>query len=251
MEMRLQLPPSWRDFEAYRLVKVQQKSTRAAAKELGVSQTRVRQVIERVAAFLIETAPGSDDAERRERGLQVAEQVAAERVDFLYGQAVQCFKRSKGVHETIRVIEVEGKPTVTIGITREDYGDVRILMSAAKLALFGTKLPMPCLATGIEVEEEDGDEEPETEGKEVETETIEATPKAVSPPVSACSPLPSEQGAEAAVKREQLRVSLLQEISSMKEKLERVGSGKLLKDPVQLPNAGQGSPPREPGSAAS
>lgn len=250
METQVQLPPSWRDFEVYRLVKVQQKSTRATAKELGISQSRIRQVIERVAAFLIETTPGADDPERRERGLFVAEQVAAERVNFLYGLAVRSFQRSKGVHETIREIEVEGKPTVTIGITREEYGDIRILMSAAKLAHFATKLPMPMLAAGIEIEEVEDEEEAADEEVESVEETDLVGQAMVNHPNGQCSATSGEQGLKSAEDLEATRVSLLQKVTSLKEKLERVGREKLLKAPVQLPSSSQASPPSAPENAA-
>ena len=56
------LPPAARDFEAYRLVKVERKSTREAAKLLRISQTRVCQVVARVAEYMVDvTEPASDE----------------------------------------------------------------------------------------------------------------------------------------------------------------------------------------------
>lgn len=54
------LPSPPRDWQAYRLVKVQLLSTRAAAEQLGISQTRVCQLLERVEEYLFEIAPGEE-----------------------------------------------------------------------------------------------------------------------------------------------------------------------------------------------
>ncbi|QDU27720.1 hypothetical protein ETAA8_28100 [Anatilimnocola aggregata] len=61
----LKVPPSERDFQAFRLIKVEQRTTRAVAELLGILQTRVCQIVQRVLEFLIETAPTADDEARR------------------------------------------------------------------------------------------------------------------------------------------------------------------------------------------
>lgn len=126
------LPPTWRDFEAYRLVKIERRSTRGAARELHLSQTRVCQLVSRVAEFLIETAPAVDDEVQRKKQLYVAEQVAAERLDHLQKEAMAGFNRSR---EAVRVI----------GNSMAPGGDVRFLSLAARLSVMAAKLPAPKL----------------------------------------------------------------------------------------------------------
>ena len=93
IHQRPQIPPSQRDFEIYRFVKIERHSTRQAAKEFNLSQTRVRQVIEGIIEFLVESVPLDDEGKRVDR-LQVAEQLAREQLDFLYGQAITWWHQS-------------------------------------------------------------------------------------------------------------------------------------------------------------
>src|SRR5690349_13275989 len=93
-----ELPPCARDFEAYRLVKVERKSTRAVAQLLHLSQTRVCQVISRVAEYMVDTTQPADDA-RREQQLEVARQVAAEHIDY-------CMLRAQHRFETPSEVKV-------------------------------------------------------------------------------------------------------------------------------------------------
>lgn len=120
METRL-LPPSGRDFEAYRLVQCEEKSTREAAAELGISQTLVRRLVDRVADFLAEVAPGDGDEVGRKQRLYVAEQVASERVDHLYGEALRGFRASKGMQTIVR----EDPRGATTGYTKMNHGECR------------------------------------------------------------------------------------------------------------------------------
>src|SRR5262245_53046759 len=84
------LPPAARDFDAYRLVKVEKRSTRETAKLLRISQTRVCQVISRVGEYLVEvTEPESE--ERRAKQLAVAVQVAAAEIEYCKVRAQRSF----------------------------------------------------------------------------------------------------------------------------------------------------------------
>src|SRR5262245_56544613 len=51
------LPPSERDFDVYRLVAVEGESTRAAAGQFGISQTRVIQIRKHVAEWIADELP--------------------------------------------------------------------------------------------------------------------------------------------------------------------------------------------------
>ena len=92
----LKLPPSVRDFQVYRFVKFACNSTREAAAEFCLSQTRVRQVLARVIEFLLESAPRvrddtlTDDAAADGR-MVVAEQLAREQLEFLYQRCMKAY----------------------------------------------------------------------------------------------------------------------------------------------------------------
>lgn len=168
------LPPGERDFQVYRLVTIEQKSTRTAAKIAGVSQTRVCQIVERVAEFLIATAPTTEDPARKQQQLNVAQQAAAEQIRYLSQQAMRCFQKSIGPKTTVRQA-ADGSPLTT---TRQSDGDCRYLFAVAKLAVIGSKLPLAGMLGGGET----GDEA---------LETAEAAP---TPTDGACSVATSEQG---------------------------------------------------------
>ncbi|WP_425615453.1 hypothetical protein NA78x_005373 [Anatilimnocola sp. NA78] len=182
--MQVSLPPCWRDFEAYRLVKVSQFSTRVAARKLKISQTRICQIIERVAAYLVEMAPGVKDIVRREQQLYVAEQMAAERLNFLCAQAENAWRMSQGPMKTVRKsANFTGANSVTT--IRTGYGDPRYLMVACKLAEHAAMLPQPSLlsslaaaalaAEGLDEEEEEGEEDENENGPAKERATSQGS----------------------------------------------------------------------------
>ena len=119
------MPPTGRDFEVYSAVRVQERTTREVAAEFKISQTRVCQIVERVALFMLEAVPEATEQNHAKR-VQLAEQVAAMRVQHLYGTAVRDYEASKG-KPVIREINAEGKPKKTITTTKVDVGDVKLL----------------------------------------------------------------------------------------------------------------------------
>lgn len=137
------LPPSWRDFQIYRLVKVERCSTRHAARSLQVSQTRVCQILNRVGEYLGELLLATDSEEGRRRDLLLAEQLAAEMMESFSKQAVLAWKRSEKV--TISLPE-EGSEDEEPRVMRTP-GNIRYLLAAAKIAECQAKLPTPKLAT--------------------------------------------------------------------------------------------------------
>src|SRR3954463_16340931 len=56
------LPPSHRDFEVYQRVVIEGASTRQAAGEFSLSQTRIRQIVRRVTQWLPANPPPQDEA---------------------------------------------------------------------------------------------------------------------------------------------------------------------------------------------
>ena len=132
---------------------------------MQISQSRVCQIAEKVGQYLTSVAPTKDD-QQRDKQLAVAEQVAALRVDFLYGAAVRGWRDSQGTQTTTRELISATKTAVTVKTTRNSPGDSRYLLLAARLAMMAARLPAACLEllVGRNGDESDleGDDECET-----------------------------------------------------------------------------------------
>ena len=181
------LPPSARDFDAYRLVKVERQTTREAAKMLRISQTRVCQLIARVGEYLVDvTEPESE--ERRAKQLAVAVQVAAAEIEFCKDRAQRSFDGVRKL-QTIREERDAKGQTTCLTLTKEISEEPRYLTTIARLAVIGSKLPGCTLPIGVRqtCDEEDVDLIDEV----VDGEIIAAAPEAVaeveSPSEEACS----------------------------------------------------------------
>ncbi len=175
------LPPSGRDFEVYRCVMVERWSTRLTAREAGVSQTRVCQIVKRVDEFLKGTTPGTNESEEcRRQNLWVAEHLAAARADEIHGEMMRAFRAS--------VNPRAGK-----------LGETRYIMAALRAAAVGAKLPSTCIALGNGFEEDEAPvgrasqpveevvDEHDGLGSPSYQETSHEEP--ISPPVGDCSPV--------------------------------------------------------------
>ena len=73
------LPPTERDFEIHRQSLVEYQSTRTIAGRHNISQTRVRQVIDRVSQWLAATIPVKTELDR-EAETRLAQHLAAEQL---------------------------------------------------------------------------------------------------------------------------------------------------------------------------
>jgi hypothetical protein len=174
LHRRIEQVPSERDWALYQAVRVEQWPTRAVAEGYGISQTRVCQIVQRTAAFIAQavTVPSKEDEAQQ---LAAGKQLAADRIDYLYGQAVTCFRHSQGKENSCST-------------GRRSYGDMRYLHAAARLALIASTLPLPRHAWPGELAEEPASEpQPQpksaTRGKQ---------------PAKTCSAPPVEQPAEPA-----------------------------------------------------
>src|SRR5262245_61096342 len=85
MSSEQRLPPSGRDFDVFAAVIVGGQTTRQAAAEFKLSQTRVCQIVERVRTWQAEVLM-ADNPPTEERRLQLAKCVAAGRLDHLYSE---------------------------------------------------------------------------------------------------------------------------------------------------------------------
>jgi hypothetical protein len=193
--MKTQLPPpSARDFEVYKLVRFQRKTTREAAQLLGISQTRICQIVERVGDFMTEVTPGEDEDPWRAKRLNVAEQVASEQMGCLAQAALGKFYGSEGPQTSVR--QIDGQPAVTS--VKMGFGQGSYLMLAARLTLLQGKLPVSELGSHVDWENEgesdergaesggEGREESREQEKQ-QTEQMKQTETVQSPPVEGCS----------------------------------------------------------------
>lgn len=144
--------PSERDWNVYQAVRVESWTTRVAAQEFGISQTRVTQIVQRTAAFIAEALP-TPSKQDEARQIAAGKQLAADRIDYLYGAAMRCFRMSQSTE----------KGNCTNG--RRNYGEMRYLMAAARLASIATTFPLPRQLWQADEETLDSEAQPANESK--------------------------------------------------------------------------------------
>lgn len=128
------LPPGERDFQVFERVVVEGATTRQAAAQFGLSQTRIVQIRQRVAEWIGKEVPPTESLTARQR-LVLAGRIAEQRIDFLYSEVMEAWRASQGSHTIIR----NGDNGET-QITRDSHGDVRYLAMAARLS--GLTIPL-------------------------------------------------------------------------------------------------------------
>ena len=101
-----EMPPSERDFLVFQAVAFGGTSTRQAAAEFGVSQTRIMQIRQHVAQWIARSVPEGLDLTPMQR-LRLAAHIAEGRVDFLYSQAMDAWRASQKPVTS----ECRGRPT--------------------------------------------------------------------------------------------------------------------------------------------
>ncbi|MCI0359245.1 MAG: hypothetical protein L0211_12265 [Planctomycetaceae bacterium] len=114
------LTPSERDFQVFEAVAFGGASTREAASEFGISQTRVMQVRRHVAQWIATSVPEGLDLTPIQR-LRLAAHIAEGRVDHLYSKALEAWRASQ-------------KPLPRECRGRSE-GDPRYLMAAARICM--------------------------------------------------------------------------------------------------------------------
>ena len=151
------LPPKGRDFEAYRLTAVEGLSTREAAARMGLSQTRVVQLRDRVLTWLAAEMPCLESAPPEQR-LAAAEYLAVERMEFLYGASVAAWRQSQGQETVERRSGLTGDARTII---RTSHGNVRYLQQAMRVAKEMGKFPLRSLPpVAEELDDDDCGEKP-------------------------------------------------------------------------------------------
>lgn len=111
MQTELKLPPSGRDFQVHQRVIVDAASTRLAASEFSLSQTRVRQVVQRVSEWLTKELPAASK-ENDQVQLWLAKHVAADRLQSLLSETMDGWRKShdtKNFGMAVRLITAQSK----------------------------------------------------------------------------------------------------------------------------------------------
>jgi hypothetical protein len=171
-----QLPPSERDLEVYRVVVIEGQSTRAAAQQFGLSQTRIVQIRDRAAEWIATELPPTPKNSPAQR-LRLAQHTAMERLDFLYSQALESWRQS----HCRQTIERSGANGITTS-TRDSFGDGRYLGHAARIIELAARLPLKLAAEAGKGDREQGMEEGEREA-----EIGEQSLQIENPPAGDCS----------------------------------------------------------------
>src|SRR4051794_8632332 len=93
MSVSLPLHPTTRDLLVYERITVDCASTREVAAALGISQTRVRQIVKKVVHWLAETLPSDSDLDDA-AAIRVAQHIAADRLQRYLVEANQLWKQT-------------------------------------------------------------------------------------------------------------------------------------------------------------
>jgi hypothetical protein len=125
-----EMPPSERDFLVFEAVAFGGSSTRQAAAEFGVSQTRIMQIRRHVAQWIARSVPEGLDLTPMQR-LRLAAHIAEGRVDFLYSQALEAWRASQKPLTSECRGRLPGEPRTP----RDSHGDPRYLLAASRISL--------------------------------------------------------------------------------------------------------------------
>jgi len=191
MSSDLRLPPCGRDFDVFSLVIVGGQTTRQAAAEFKLSQTRVCQIVERVQTWQSEVLPAESPLPE-ERQLRMSKHMAAARLDHLYGEMMKAWRKSQGETKKTRNSRFGDEVTTTT----ISCGDPKYLLAAMRLATAQAELGvwggLRCYAD----DEEDTSADATVEREKQPTGRPEARPTA-DHPAGDCSEKRNHQPAQA------------------------------------------------------
>lgn len=185
MSVQVQVPPSERDFGAFFMAKVERRSTREIAGALGISQTRVCQVLESVEEFMLELMPEQEDAESEAKRVNLARWVASKRLDHVMSELMACYEHSKGKVVVERETEGSTGPR-TVRTTTTSLGDWRYLDVMSRLILRAAKISAPVLSCSDWMAPSDAEDSTEPAAALAAAEASDVT----DPPKGDCSPAP-------------------------------------------------------------
>jgi hypothetical protein len=224
------LPPSERDFEVYGLVTVEGESTRAAARMMGISQTRVIQIRDQVAEWMATEVPPLARATPVQR-LAVGARIAHDRFDYLYAQAMQAWRDSKELQASVHGAQQHCPSRAARG----SCGDPRYVMLAARVAMktIGLQVAIEKAAASgkseVETREGEAPAEPRVQGSTLGEESLpvavqeeaNGAREAESPPVRGCSVFSAEEVSSAPVEERAVAASATRPVVSDENRRKR------------------------------
>ena len=128
MSVTFQLPPSGRNFEVFEAVIVGGKSTRDAAGQFRLSQSRVCQIVRRMQAWQAEVLTSEQHLTDEEQ-LRLSKDIAGHRLNHLYCEVMGAWRRSQGDFKQTRSSRYGDEVTTT----KSSYGDPKYLVAATRL----------------------------------------------------------------------------------------------------------------------
>ena len=173
------LPPGYRDFLVYQWLAVEGQSFAEVSSYLSQPRERVRAIRDRVLEWIASEVPPADHLTSAQR-LAAAQQLAVDRLEFLYETVIAAWHASKGDTSTeYRQVTPVGEQSIT---TRYDNGRVCYIHQAMRIAKELAKFPQRRLAMPF-----DGEEAiPEVRPKANTTRT-DVSAASISPPKEDCS----------------------------------------------------------------
>ena len=130
-EVKRLLPPDERDQEIFRRVRGGRESQAAVAKEYGLSQPRVSQIVEQVLAWLVEATPAETGELPPEKRLRLGSYLVRMRLECLLDMTMQSWRNSQGNLTTTKSRD-DG---ATDRVTKPSFGDVKYLTAFRHVAL--------------------------------------------------------------------------------------------------------------------
>ena len=128
------------DLEIFRLVNVRMRNPDVLADELEMNAFELHQALARATALLLAAAPIDADENAVKRQQYLVEQIAADRIAWLFGEAIRGHRRSMQDTTTTRIVG-EGDFAKKVVIKRTSCGQPRWLETAAKLAKLALTIP--------------------------------------------------------------------------------------------------------------
>jgi hypothetical protein len=193
------LPPTPRDLEVHRLVRIRQVPTRLVAELTGISQTRVCQVTAKVESFLADLAPAEKDEGRIRQLVCVEECIAHERLDRLYEENMEAWRASQGEVQITRESPslMGGSRTIR---TEPRFGDTRYTIAAMRIARVQMRIPNHGLmARAYALAEEEYGEDPQHSTETWDWDAMDDAIRGDFDPTSPASPAPASAARESAV----------------------------------------------------
>lgn len=170
--------PSERDLEIYRLTTAQGLTTRAIAEQMGISQTRVRQVNEQVLKWMGDVLPEGAAEMPEATRLLVAQQITTSRLDYLYGEAIAAWRASQVGESMVHQVREGFNGRSEVHTYRREQGNPRYLAAAMNISVKLGKLPaaLPMAASQVAASPEhplvgDCSNEPVEQGAESQRST--------------------------------------------------------------------------------